>query len=689
MKNIIRTNFKSWVLLFFFCLSLCVNQQIIAKNDERLESELERKARVRSLLVEGRQLYLEEKFDEAIEKFHQVTDIKPNHLGARIAIKTVLDAKDRLAVLERENVVAKRMLDVELMLHEKRDKLKKDRKKDRKLYKEEHLKSDSRLDLEERLQKRIPEIKFTNAHLRDVIQYLHTVGDVNIIMDEGIFESVTENFPEIPTSINVQDEEEAVRRANGDEGYSDFEDEEDTSTGAILPDESSIASDRVTISLQDIPLIEALKYILRTKKLRYRIDDYAVWISKDVIAPEMLTRSYKLLGGKGSINKLTFEKPTDEGPAPGAKVEEIMNIKDVIKEVVPFPSGSKIFLDGRVNVLVITNTKENHDLIAELIEKLSVPSIQVEIQARFVEIGQHDAEELGLEFFIDESTNSNGIQFGKNNPLDANYFQLENNASHGTYGQSTTVMKNGITAGLRFLSDITNSAEARGNIMAIGGILGVKNMSMILHALSQRQNVDVLHCPKVTTLNGHQAQIKVVTEFLYPQEFEVIPAVMDNAVPVPNILVPSAVEAGDFKTREIGTLLTVTPDVGADRKTINLSIVPEISRFVTWMDFSNFDTTTNNPPQLMPVFSSDNVATSVVLNDGETVVLGGTVSTRRVKQHDKIPFIGDIPYLGRLFRSETETDDKVSLLIFVTARIITPNGETLKDEQMEIVNKVD
>ena len=426
-------------------------------------------------------------------------------------------------------------------------------------------------------------------------------------------------------------------------------------------------SDRVTISLRNIPLIDALKYILRTKKIRYRIDDYAVWISRDVSAPDLITKSYKLLGGKGAINKLTFEKPSDEGPSPGARVEEIMNIKDVINEVVMFPSGGKMYLDERTNTLVVTNTKENHDIIGDLIEQLSVPAVQVEIETRFVEIAQYEAEELGLELFLTAD-----MALGD--------YAINRNATDGVFGQDTTAAQQGFTTGLRFLTEAIGGAQApRGNILAVGGILGERDMRMILHALNQRQNVDILTCPKVTTLNGHQAEIKSITEFLYPQEFEVTPPVLNSTGVV---LAEAVVQASDFTRRDIGVVLTVTPDVGNDNKTINLTLVPEISRFESWLDYGT-DVEGTHIPQLQPLFSSDYVATSVVLHDSDTIVLGGTISTERRKREDKIPLLGDIPFVGRAFRSESETDDKVNLLIFVTARVITPNGLPLEEEQQQ------
>ncbi|MCB1196242.1 hypothetical protein KDK77_08660 [bacterium] len=652
MKGLFKNFFvkQSAVIAIGLCIYVSAYSTLHAEDEN---GNLDQRTVIREHLVEGRQLFIEGKYDDALAEFQKVIDLKPNHLGARIAIKTILDEKKRLTDLKRDNAVEKRMLNTEEMIKDPLPTTVVNNLKSDNGQIVEGQKTEKRIELEKKLNKRIPEINFTNAHLRDVIHYLHTVGDVNIILDEAIFQNEVTDVLSMPSSIEVTNQET-------DDQYAGEEEADQTIPVPVIPQDQ--LTDRVTIALQDIPLIEALKYILRTKKLRYRIDDYAVWISKDIIAPEMLTRSYKLLGGKLSINKLTFDKPNNEGPAPGARIEEVVNIKRVIQETVPFPPGSKIFLDNRSNTLVVTNTKENHDLITEIVERLSVPPLQVEITTRFVEIGQLDSEELGLELFIADGagTSFDGLRIDSNN-------------TDPTFGQDTTANLEGITSGLRFLeTTVGGTTVPAGNILAVGGILGDSDYQAVLHALNQRSNVDVLNAPKVTTLNGHQAEIKIVTEFWYPQEFDVVPPVLDGTG---TEIVPAAVEASDFIRRDIGVLLTVTPDIGGNHKTINLTVVPEVSEFQEWMDFG-----ITNAPQLVPIFTSDSLATSVVINDNETIVLGGTVSTRRVVTEDKIPVLGDIPFFGKAFRSEAEVDEKVNLLIFITARIITPNGNALQDE---------
>ena len=131
-------------------------------------------------------------------------------------------------------------------------------------------------------------------------------------------------------------------------------------------------------------------------------------------------------------------------------------------------------------------------------------------------------------------------------------------------------------------------------------------------------------------------------------------------------------------------VLEVTPTVAADGYSIDLELKPQVTIF------KGYDTTFNSavqPPGYsepvefrydMPIIEARTVETKVIVWDGETVVLGGLIREDRIKYSDKVPFLGDIPVLGRLFRSEGENSVKKNLLIFVTARLVSPSGVPIR-----------
>ena len=140
-------------------------------------------------------------------------------------------------------------------------------------------------------------------------------------------------------------------------------------------------------------------------------------------------------------------------------------------------------------------------------------------------------------------------------------------------------------------------------------------------------------------------------------------------------------EPGGFETRNVGVILNVTPTVNADNYTINLVMLPEIAELVDWLQYGSSIPLGDgieyivNIPQ--PVFASRNLTTSMIVWDGHTVVMGGLIREKLTTFEDKIPILGDIPILGRLFRSEGRRSEKRNLLIFVTARLVDPAGNSV------------
>ena len=155
-----------------------------------------------------------------------------------------------------------------------------------------------------------------------------------------------------------------------------------------------------------------------------------------------------------------------------------------------------------------------------------------------------------------------------------------------------------------------------------------------------------------------------------------------------------------FETRNTGVTLEVEPVIGPDGYTIDLNLVPQVVEFEGFINYgSPIQTTSTNAlgithvnvitPNVInqPIFSTRKVTTSVSVFDGQTVVLGGLMREDVQKVEDKIPLLGDIPLIGRLFRSSVDQHLKRNLVIFVSARLINPAGEPIRreEEKEEIV----
>ena len=156
----------------------------------------------------------------------------------------------------------------------------------------------------------------------------------------------------------------------------------------------------------------------------------------------------------------------------------------------------------------------------------------------------------------------------------------------------------------------------------------------------------------------------------------------------------------DWETRNTGVTLEVEPVVGGDATTIDLNLVPQVVEFEGFINYGSpinaigVNTiggvlSTSVPVELtanvinQPVFSTRKVTTSVSVYDGQTVVLGGLMREDVQKTEDKVPILGDIPLVGRAFRTNVDQHTKKNLIMFVTARIVTPAGVPLNEEEEE------
>jgi general secretion pathway protein D len=217
-------------------------------------------------------------------------------------------------------------------------------------------------------------------------------------------------------------------------------------------------------------------------------------------------------------------------------------------------------------------------------------------------------------------------------------------------------------------------------------VLTNPEVSMILHLIEQKGNADLLSAPRVTAKAGQEATIKVVTEYIYPTEFNVEP--ITAGADANARIVGGIVEPGAFETREVGVLLSVVPDVSPEGQIINLTITPEVVSEPIWHQYgSTYVDSDGNTQQLnmeQPFFHTRTVTTQIAIYNGATVVMGGMINELRTDVDDKIPFLGDIPLLGRLFQSRYEQSEKRNLLIFVTARLVDPAGRPIMRKDVNL-----
>ncbi|HRZ13750.1 MAG TPA: hypothetical protein P5567_15005 [Kiritimatiellia bacterium] len=663
---------------------------------------IEKQKTIDELLVEGRQFFDLEDYNKAEKLYEQVLLQDEYNVEAMRYLRRIDERRFKRRTTERNATVADMMQQVRDAWNPPvRDEAE---SPERLLEDKTVVDKTATQKLQEKLTKIIiPSFEVRDGNIHDVIRNLDEMARANDPEGFGVNILLNLNQPGAEGALSAPAPAPApmpTAPATGDEFDEFFT--EPAMTAPVAAPTPGIRT--ITLSLRRVSLLDAIKYITDIANLKFRIEDNVVIITPaNVAVGRIITRMYPV---QPSILDVIVEKEevteADRGGggdfiAMGGSTVTTKrgDVKEFFEKAgVPFPAGTSITYNSAISQLIVANTADNLDTFERILSQLNVIPTQVEIEARFVEVNQDDLEELGLQWILTD---------------DWEIAQAENGygSMAGTEHVKVSADQDGFTKGNRFFAfDNTTLAvspvspttirsdqqTAMGGILTAASVLTNPELTVILQALSQNGHSDLLSAPRITTRSGQNAQIQVVKEIIYPTEFEVTqPTVQSQG----DLVTPPVVTPGAFQTREVGVILNVTPTVGPDGYTIDLTMVPEVAELVEWIQYGSEITLPQNRtnpitgllesgdplvyafniPQ--PIFSSRNVTTSLVIWDGQTVVMGGLIREELVSFKDKIPFLGDIPLLGRLFRTEGQKSRKTNLLIFVTARLVDPAGKPL------------
>lgn len=625
------------------------------------------------LYTEAKQWYFLKDYDRAEALFRKILAIHPYHKSALRYIQKIEERKFKVATLHRKATVQERMTQV-------RDTWNVPAKAaiampDEGIPQDAKVVNPRSTALQEKMQNIIiPKVEFRQAQIADVVSYL---VDASINADpsgEGI--NIILNLGDGGATMAAT----SAPAAADDDGWGGFGDDDGFGAPAASSFGGSSSSvPPITLNLRNVTMTDAVRFITEVARLKYRVEDTAVIITpKDAPLGNIITRMYPVQPSFIDVvierQAATAEDHDQEFVGMNRTTFSKGDVKEFFEKTgVQFPAGASITYNAAISQLIVANTAENLETFERILQQINVVPNQVEIEARFVEVNQNDLEELGLQWILNDNWEIASKKDGSGGRIQMNAGRPSQGLRVFGYNSSTLS-----TEAVNLVTKTENQAVL-GGIASFASVLTNPELGVVIQALSQHGGTDLLSAPRVTTRSGVNAQIQVVKEIIYPTEFDLTQPTVDSDG---NVTMAPVVTPGGFETRETGVILNVTPTVGPDGYTIDLVMAPEVCELVDWIQYGSVitinssegesNTYTLNMPQ--PVFTSRNVTTSIVIWDGQTVVMGGLIREELTTIKDKIPILGDIPVLGWLFRSEGQYSEKKNLLIFVTARLVDPAG---------------
>lgn len=453
----------------------------------------------------------------------------------------------------------------------------------------------------------------------------------------------------------------------------------------------------VSFELRDISLQTALKYICEQvrggEKLRAEVEDNAVFLLPATeTGGELETRSYNL--PPSLIANLPARQDTEgdtlKSDDPVRLGTDILRNIGVNMDV----EGAKAVCFRDTGKMVVRNTPGELNKIEQRIRDAQGERAQkqFEVETKFLQFSENDLKNFTFNLQMNGNTSL---------PAPGSPGQIFNagSASGGTDGLRGTagLNQNGISAiSLQNLLDPTYPQDVSNQVGLNARVFG-RGFAAVLQLLQNSIGRDLVAAPRVTLADGKESKIVISREMYYPTSYTQ-PTVPNNDQGVgAGFILPS--NPTGFESRNIGVTLTVKGESTSIPKAVDLDFTKlEVEDFEGFVDYGAQIATVSsgtggaldpNPlvqtvdptpqligqsPYLVPIFSKRSLQSRVRLLDGETVGLGGLIAETIQQVDDKVPGLGDVPLVGRLFRSEASQKIKFNLVIFCTVRIIEPDG---------------
>jgi len=480
---------------------------------------------------------------------------------------------------------------------------------------------------------------------------ISATGDFEHLAYQSDDQYVVEVQPARKTAAKIEDK----RVYTGERLTLNFQDIETRAVLQLLADASGqniVVSDsvqgNVTLRLQNVPWDQALDIVLRTKGLDKRRNDNVI-----IVAPteELASREKAELAAHNDVQDLAPLR-SEYLQVNYAKAADLAAL---IKSQGGTTGGSGLLsrrgtvsVDDRTNTLLLQDSADRLDDIRRLVGTLDIPIRQVQIEARIVIVSDDFSRELGVRAgFSGFSTYGSDTGLGYTSGSAA-----ANDAALDDILTRTPIGGNGAQTPPQFVTgEGPGTTPARYNVnLPVANPAGSLAFMLLgkdylvdleISAAQAEGRSEVISTPRVITANQREASIEQGVEIPYQESAS------------------SGATTIQFKKAVLA--LKVTPQITPDNRIIlDLNVKKD----------SVGQVIVGGAGQQVPSIDTREITTSVIVNDGQTVVLGGILETERRESEKKVPFLGDMPYLGRLFKTTNKQNNKDELLIFVTPKIV-------------------
>ena len=388
---------------------------------------------------------------------------------------------------------------------------------------------------------------------------------------------------------------------------------------------SDTVTGNVTLRLKNVPWDQALDIILKSKGLGMRQQGNVMMVAPQA---EIAAREKLDLESQKQVEELAPLR-TEFMQINYAKAGDLASlIQSQSGENSLLSERGNVSIDERTNTLIVQDVSTSLEAIRDMISKLDVPIKQVMIESRIINADENFTKDLGVRFGY--SKHSNQVAQANGDLFAAAGGKLQGDTAFG----GNTAFNDGTNEDLLVSLPVPGATSAIG--LAVGKI-GSYLLQLELSALLAEGRGEDIASPKVITANQKEAVIESGVEIPYQEASS------------------SGATSVSFKKAVLGLRVTpqITPD---DRILLDLEV--------------NQDTRGSPDVQGVPPINTRNVSTQVLVNDGETVVLGGVYSQVDRTSSDRVPFFGDLPYVGFLFKKNRVEKNRTELLIFVTPKIL-------------------